>query len=150
MVIDNFGLSTLFELAVSGRMRKVIRLHYVNKFTDKEIAEQMGYPESVIVSELVVVEQIIKKELKAKKCDKCGKPFYTSNKKISVCPMCIEENRKIVQNAKENKKETKQPTTKIKKKNPKSIYEILRDKDEYNKANGTNLSYGKYVLLKGE
>ncbi len=150
MIIDNFGLSTLFELAISGRMRKVIRLHYVNKFTEKEIAEQMGYPESVIVSELIVAEQIIKKELKSKQCDKCGKPFYTSNKKAIVCPKCIEENRKLIQKTKENKKETKQPTTKVKKKKPKSIYEILREKEKYNKVNGTNLSYGDYVLLKGE
>jgi lipopolysaccharide biosynthesis regulator YciM len=151
MIIDNFGISKLLELTSSGRMRNVARLHFVNGKSAKEIAIQMGYPESVIVSEMILIKSIVEKQLRAVYCDQCEKLFYTSNTKVRTCPLCKEKHKKETQEAEKAKaKSNRQKSTSTVKCKPKSLAKILKELRKYNNKNGTNLSYGQYVSIMGE
>ena len=61
--IDTSGISKMFELTKSGRTRKVARLWYVNEMEIGEIAKAMGYGESVIVSEIMLINRLIENNI---------------------------------------------------------------------------------------
>jgi hypothetical protein len=67
-------------------------------------------------------------------CAECYKFFRSPNENEKICPDC----RKI----RENKKRTKK-----KAKTNKSIWQITRELEQYNKEHKTRLSYGQYVAL---
>ena len=92
--IDTSGISKMFELTKSGGMRKVARLWYVNKMEIAEIAKAMGYGESVVVSEIVVINRLIENNISCKTCSQCGEKFYTGQKGTQICPKCKEQNAK--------------------------------------------------------
>ena len=72
-------------------------------------------------------------------CAECHKVFRNPDENERFCPEC----KKI----KESKKKAKPKvnTNKIK-----SIWQITRELEKYNKEHGTLLSYGQYALLMGE
>ena len=70
------------------------------------------------------------------RCAECHKVFRNPNENERFCPEC----KKI----KENKKKAK---PKIKTSESKTIWQITRDLEKYNKEHRTMLSYGKYVAL---
>ena len=151
-ILDTSGISKMLELAKSGRNRKVARLYYVNGMETKEISDLMGYAESVIISEIMVINRIIENNISHKTCVECGNTFYTDSQKVRICPNCKEENRlsqvKKVQEI--YKSATRPTTTKKKRKAFKSLAQIERDRAKYNKKNNTRLSYGEYVAMVGE
>ena len=79
----------------------------------------------------------MKQKLFDLKCAECHKVFRNPNENERLCPEC----KKI----KESKKKARQ-----KAKSNKSIWQITRELEKYNKEHGTRLSYGQYVLLMGE
>ena len=78
----------------------------------------------------------MKQKLFDLKCAECGKIFRNPNETERFCPEC----KKI----KESKKKAK---TKIKTNESKTVLQITRELEKYNKEHGTWLSYGKYVGL---
>ena len=81
----------------------------------------------------------MKQKLFDLKCAECGKIFRNPDENERFCPEC----NKI----KESRKKPKQKAKSIK---SKSIWQITRELEKYNKEHGTRLSYGQYVLLMGE
>lgn len=76
----------------------------------------------------------MKQKLFDLRCVECHKVFRNPNENERFCPEC----KKI----KESKKKPKQ-----KAKSNKSILQITRELEKYNKEHKTRLSYGKYVAL---
>ena len=78
----------------------------------------------------------MKEKLFDLKCVECYKFFRNPNENERLCPEC----KKI----KENKNKAKQKTKSIK---SKSVLQVTRELEKYNREHGTRLSYGKYVAL---
>lgn len=76
----------------------------------------------------------MKQKLFDLKCAECHKVFRNPNENERFCPEC----KKI----KESKKKSKS-----KAKTNKSILQITRELEKYNKEHKTRLSYGQYVAL---
>lgn len=76
----------------------------------------------------------MKQKLFDLKCAECGKIFRNPDENERFCPEC----KKI----KESKKKPKQKAKSVK---SKSIYQITRELEKYNKEHKTRLSYGQYV-----
>ena len=76
----------------------------------------------------------MKQKLFDLKCEECGKIFRNPDENERFCPEC----KKI----KESKKKPKQKAKSIK---SKSIWQIIRELEKYNKEHKTRLSYGQYV-----
>ena len=76
----------------------------------------------------------MKQKLFDLKCAECHKVFRNPDENERLCPEC----KKI----KESKKKARQ-----KAKSNKSIWQITRELEKYNKEHRTMLSYGKYVAL---
>lgn len=149
-IIDNSGISYLLEVAKNGRNRSIVRYWLSNKMDLKEICDITGYAESVIVSEIELINHTIETDLNNRVCKECGETFYTMGYRRVVCPECKEKQKKGNQdNAKGEKTSAKKPKPKPKKK-PKTLMQIVREKNKYNKNNGTLLSYGQYVSMMGE
>lgn len=148
--IDTSGISKMFELTKSGRMRKVARLWYVNKMEIEEIAKAMGYGKSAIASEIMLINRLIGNNIPCRICSQCGENFYTGQKGTQICPICKEKNKKerYEQTKLAYKVNTKPQTPKRKK--FKSLKTIEKERAIYNKQHGTRLSYGQYVALVGE
>ena len=145
--IDTSGISKMFELTKSGRKRKVARLWYVNKMEIAEIAKAMGYGESVIVSEIMVINRLIENNISCKTCSQCGEKFYTTQK-VQICPNCKEQNRiERETQQKEIYKAVKPKSKAIKRKPFKSLQTIEKERAIYNKQHNVYLSYGQYVAL---
>lgn len=72
-----------------------------------------------------------------KNCRWCGDPFDSEKSHKYLCPKC-EEARKVA-----NEKKKKPP-------NEDKLGDLQREIDEYNRQNGTALSYGQYVLRFGK
>ena len=149
--IDTSGISKMFELTKSGRMRKVARLWYVNKMEIEEIAKTMGYGKSVIVSEIMLINKLIENNISCKTCSQCGETFYTGEKGKQICPNCKEQNRiERETQQKEIYKVVKPKSKEIKRKPFKSLQTIEKERAIYNKQHNVYLSYGQYVALVGE
>ena len=69
-------------------------------------------------------------------CAECRKVFRNPDKNERFCPEC----KKI----KDNKKKAKSKVKAIK---SKSVLQITRELEQYNKEHKTRLSYGQYVAL---
>ena len=78
----------------------------------------------------------MKQKLFDLKCVECGKIFRNPDENERFCPEC----NKI----KESRKKLKQKAKSVK---SKSIYQITRELEKYNKEHKTMLSYGEYVSL---
>ena len=76
----------------------------------------------------------MKQKLFDLKCAECGKIFRNPDENERFCPEC----NKI----KESRKKPKQKAKSVK---SKSIYQITRELEQYNKEHKTRLSYGQYV-----
>ena len=148
--IDTSGISKMFELTKSGRTRKVARLWYVNEMEIGEIAKAMGYGESVIVSEIMLINRLIENNISCKTCSQCGEKFDTTQK-VQICPNCKEQNRiERETQQKEIYKVVKPKSKEIKRKPFKSLQTIEKERAIYNKQHNVYLSYGQYVALVGE
>lgn len=79
----------------------------------------------------------MKQKLFDLKCAECGKIFRNPDENERFCPEC----NKI----KESKKKASRKVKSIK-----SILQITRELEKYNKEHGTLLSYGQYVSMMGE
>ena len=146
--IDTSGISKMFELTKSGRTRKVARLWYVNEMEIGEIAKAMGYGESVIVSEIMLINRLIENNISCKTCSQCGETFYTGEKGKQICPKCKEQNRiEREEQQKEIYKAVKPKSKAIKRKPFKSLQTIEKERAIYNKQHNVYLSYGQYVAL---
>ena len=78
----------------------------------------------------------MKQKLFDLKCAECYKFFRNPDENERFCPEC----KKI----KESKKKSK---PKVKTNKSKSIWQITRELEKYNKEHKTMLSYGEYVAL---
>ena len=76
----------------------------------------------------------MKQKLFDLKCAECHKVFRNPDENERFCPEC----NKI----KESRKKPKQKAKSVK---SKSIYQITRELEKYNKEHKTRLSYGQYV-----
>lgn len=150
-IIDTSGISKMFELTKNGRMRKIARLWYVNEMAIKDIAYSMGYGESVIITEIMLINKLIENNISCKTCSQCGETFYTGEKGKQICPKCKEKNRiQREEQQKETYKSVKSKSKAVKRKPFKSLKTIEKERAKYNKENGTYLSYGQYVALTGD
>lgn len=70
-------------------------------------------------------------------CIVCGKEFTATNPKSKVCSAECKAKRKNESRAVKKPKEEK-----------KTLDEVLKDVDEYNRTHGTHLTYGKYQNMK--
>ena len=78
----------------------------------------------------------MKQKLFDLKCAECYKVFRNPDENERFCPEC----KKI----KESKKKSRQKAKSI---NSKSILQVTRELEKYNKEHRTMLSYGEYVAL---
>lgn len=78
----------------------------------------------------------MKQKLFDLKCAECHKVFRNPDENERFCPEC----KKI----KEGRKKPKQKAKSVK---SKSILQITRELEKYNKEHKTRLSYGQYVAL---
>ena len=78
----------------------------------------------------------MKQKLFDLKCAECYKVFRNPDENERFCPEC----KKI----KESKKKSRQKAKSIK---SKSILQVTRELEKYNKEHRTMLSYGEYVAL---
>lgn len=78
----------------------------------------------------------MKQKLFDLKCAECHKVFRNPNENERLCPECVK--------IRESKKKTKPKVKAIK---SKSILQITRELEQYNKEHKTRLSYGQYVAL---
>ena len=147
--IDTSGISQMFDLTKSGRMRKVARLWYVNQMEIEDIAKALGYGESVVVSEIMVINRLIENNISCKTCSQCGETFYTGQKGTQICPKCKEQNAKdrLEVQKEEYKSSNKPKATVAKRKKFKPLSVIEKERAIYNKEHNTILSYGQYVAL---
>ena len=74
----------------------------------------------------------MKQKLFDLRCVECYKVFRNPNENERFCPEC--------KNIKKSKKKAKQKANK-------TIFQITRELEKYNKEHRTMLSYGKYVAL---
>ena len=74
-----------------------------------------------------------------KKCVLCSEEFESNSNNGKYCPKCREKIKKIYNKPYLSKSERRSLTK------PKSINEIITELEEYNRINGTQLTYGKYV-----
>lgn len=68
-------------------------------------------------------------------CLICGRDFTTGAHNIKYCPNCRGKGENCTRTARRRKHKIK------------SIPEIMRELEEYNRVHGTYLTYGKYVAL---
>jgi hypothetical protein len=116
----------------------------------EEIAKAMGYGDSVIVSEIMLINKLIENNIPSRTCSQCGEKFYTTQK-AQLCPDCKEKNRTQTEEQQKEVYRAAKPKTKTKKIKPfKSISQIEKERAIYNKEHNTYLSYGQYVVLMGE
>jgi hypothetical protein len=117
----------------------------------EEIAKAMGYGESVIVTEIMLINKLIENNIPSRTCSQCGERFYTTQK-VQLCPNCKEKNDKDrLENQKEEYKSHNNKKTNVAKRKPfKSLQQIEKERAIYNKEHNTYLSYGQYVVLMGE
>jgi hypothetical protein len=152
-ILDTSAISQMLELCKSGRARKIARLWYVNQMSIKDIEIHIGYAESVIVSEIMLIIKNIIVNMSPKICGQCGETFYRFEKDVRICPNCKEKNKKdrLEQQREiykcEKPKQNSKPKRKFK---YKSLLQIEKERAKYNKNNGTLLSYGQYVSMMGE
>ena len=73
----------------------------------------------------------MKQKLFDLKCAECHKVFRNPDENERVCPEC----KKI------RDKKKRKP------KSDKSLYQVTKELEKYNKEHGTMLSYGRYVAL---
>ena len=78
----------------------------------------------------------MKQKLFDLKCAECGKIFRNPDENERFCPEC-----------KKTKEDRKNPKQKAKSNKNKSILQITRELEKYNKEHKTRLSYGEYVAL---
>ena len=80
-----------------------------------------------------------------KTCQRCGVTFYAATNRAIRCEECREiydkESHAIYRRQYKAMKiaKSKEPD--------KSISQVLRELKQYNEKNGTNLSYGKYIVM---
>lgn len=148
--IDFNGISKLLELCKTGRSRKVAKLWYVNKMSVEDIAKAMGYANSVITTEILIINRLIENNISKKVCSQCGEIFYTDGKNPQICAVCKEKNKKERYEQLKSVYKTKAKPVKDKRKAVKSIQIIQKELAKYNKEHGTCLSYGQYVSMVGE
>ena len=94
----------------------------------------------------------VKRELKPieVKCIDCPKVFIAYSKKAKRCPVCRKikaraQSKKCMEYLREYRKAPSKKETLFR---PKlTIGEVLRELEIYNKANGTHLSYGQFMVL---
>ena len=78
----------------------------------------------------------MKQKLFDLKCAECHKVFRNPDENERLCPEC-----------KKTKEGRKKPKQKAKSVKNKSIYQITRELEKYNREHRTMLSYGEYVAL---
>ena len=152
-ILDISAISQMLELCKSGRARKIARLWYVNQMSIKDIEIHIGYAESVIVSEIMLINKNIIDNMSPKICGQCGETFYRFEKDVRICPNCKEKNKKNrLEQQREIYKDIKpKQSSKLKNKiKYKSLLQIEKERAKYNKEHGTLLSYGQYVSIMGE
>lgn len=72
-------------------------------------------------------------------CGDCGLSFLTTNHSAKRCPKCQEKAKA--------KKRAEAAKKKLRKAPAKSLNQIMRELAEYNRENGTYLTYGQYVNM---
>lgn len=77
-----------------------------------------------------------------KKCVLCSEGFESNSNNAKYCPKCRETIKKKYNKPYLSKSERRSLTK------PKSINQIIAELEEYNRINGTQLTYGKYVGMK--
>ena len=144
--IDDGGISRALDFCRTLRTRQILRCYYGGDHSVEETSLLLELPRSVVISEIVLINQIIKDNLILRTCTQCGKEYYTNSPRKRICKKCEKVNR--AENIRKTNELYKVYTPR-KKAKFKSIYQVIRDVEKYNKEHGTNLSYGKYVLLMG-
>lgn len=150
-IIDDSGISQLLDLVKSARQRAITRLYYAKDMSINEICDSLGYSAVIVVSDIAVINKLIEDNIKYKLCTECGNKFY-SDSNNRKCPICKENARKRRDLAQLELYKAARPTRAKKGKNKpfKSLRTIEKERAEYNKTHGTQLSYGQYVNLVGE
>ena len=80
-----------------------------------------------------------------KKCEVCLKTFTTQRSNAKYCPSCRDIGKKKQEKARKLAIKEEQKAKKSNKE--KKLNKTLSDLRNYNKKNGTNLSYGQFVAM---
>lgn len=147
----------------NGENRTIMR-YYLANATYKQIAELIGKPENFVRQKLADIwQEVCSKFLQSPKnllydnmdddgkfikiCKECGAEFKTVTYGRTKCTTCLyiaQKRKDLGQNAiieygkNKNKKHSKPK---------KSLSQITAELERYNKAHGTALTYGQYILL---
>ncbi len=140
--IDNSGISRALDFCRTLRTRQILRCYYGSDHSVEETSLLLEIPQSVVMSEIVLINKIIKDNLTLRICTQCGAEYYTNSPRKRLCQKCEKENRQ--RNIKNTNEQYKVYTPR-KKAKFKSIYQVIRDVEKYNKEHKTRLSYGQYV-----
>ena len=142
--IDDGGISRALDFCRTLRSRQILRCYYGSGNSVEETSLLLELPKSVVESEIALINKIIKDNLILKICGQCGDEYYTNSPRKRICKKCEKVNR--AENARKTNEQYKvyKPRKKAK---FKSIYQVIRDVEKYNKEHKTRLSYGQYVGL---
>jgi hypothetical protein len=141
--IDRAGTNFMLDI-LCGTFRKIFRYYYIYKMDKDTIMLELGIDEKQLSKILRILQHQIRQNLIYKKCEKCGKFYYTSKECSTICEKCQSNDNQNYELSQTGKPKNR------KKRAVKSISEILRDMEKYNKEHNTNLSYGYYVFISGE
>lgn len=145
--IDNTVIEKLLDFPLTFRARKVARYYYTENLSTQQIADKLGLPEVIIVTDIILIEKIIKENLVKRVCGECGDTFYSKQPQVRLCQKCKDKKREEI--IKKGIEERRSFHVKSKpKKKIKSLTETIRETERYNREHGTCLSYGQYVLMR--
>lgn len=140
--IDNSGISRALDFCRNLRTRQILRCYYGSGNSAEETSLLLELPRSVVESEIALINKVIKDNLILRTCTQCGKEYYTNSPKKRLCLKCERFNR--AENVRKTNEQYKVYIPR-KKAKFKSIYQVIRDVEKYNKEHKTRLSYGQYV-----
>lgn len=149
--IDNSGKAIILDALPNPITRAIFNYKYNLDMEYKDIVERYNGNNQVVEKSLATINKAIEKYLKLKTCRDCGTKFLT-NQRRQLCMECRAKNKKMCleQQAESHKSVYTHKQTKKCRRKFKSLEEICREIDKYNKEHNTKYSYGQYLVKVGE
>lgn len=146
IIIDKTGCSMLLDFLAGERLRKIARMYFMLNMPISDISEDLHLKHNFVEQEVERITNIAKNRLKHRVCAQCGGVFYSAKSNVQLCDNCREENKKAtVEHVKGVYK--KAPKSTFPSYKVKSIHDIIKEMERYNRAHKTHLSYGQYISI---
>lgn len=147
--IDNSGKAIILDVLPNPITRAIFNYKYNLDMEYKDIVEKYKGNNQVVDKALATINKAIEKHLKLKTCHDCGTKFLT-NQRRQLCEACRNKNAKARLDKQTEEHRSVYRTKKTNNRKIKSLQQICREIDQYNREHGTNYSYGQYLVKVGE